>query len=902
MTFRKTACLTTMLMCCSQTAYASYGNNWDDNITFSRFADATTLTSSGFSEVFAAGGTQKIEEYDTIYIGHASIVSEDVLPLVNPRNIVAESSNNNGVMGAGLSADTVVGGTFSLGATMSDLVGSTFDIEAKGNKITLESGSKVHYATGGGAYFSCAPNYCSGAVAHFEGVVSGNSVKAEEGASVDALMGGFAWNDCGGIESFSVQDNTVAATGGTVGVINGGYANSVKAYVCKNTVLLNNIVVESGSTSVLSGTITFQNTIIGGVCAQRQYDYLLPMLWNTTYDEGAHIASENTVIINNSTVDTYVSGGVASGTYKSYKLDRDTVTASGNTVTLSNTEFSGKEINGGYASSHNPYDSGNISVTANENKIVLNGGSYSSEEHSTVITGGFAVSASTTGEYSAEASNNRIELRNGSQGAPVFSEDTLIWGGHAYTETKGSNSNEYTLADGISTGNSLNFYDVKEMKAGNIDDFQVLNYEYHEMRAGDAIMELTGAGAETDGYGSITVTSDAAQATSIANAEVRVLASLSGKDGGEFEIGDEVVLLKNTSGIDAEGISQSVTAAKGVTILYDAYIETNDDNTELLLKSRGKTVNPGTKAIAEGTASGLVLAGALVNTTIDLLRDLSFVNGAVTPFVHTQGSSMRYETGSSINMSTVSLAAGLGYGIETGAGDLGIGAFFEYGKGAYTTSNSFDSRSDINGDGTSWCMGAGMLAKMEFLQTGPGHFYLEGSAHLGTMHNEYDSNDLTDVFGNSAKFDMDSPYFSLHGGLGYVWNFAEGHDLDMYGMYIWTRVQGTDDTLTTSDTFEYDDMDSNRVRFGVRYTYNGSERFSPYVGVAYEHEFSGSCDSKMFGHPVAAPSIEGSSGMGELGLMMKPSEDVPLSINLGVQGYVGQKQGISGNFTMVYEF
>ena len=42
--------------------------------------------------------------------------------------------------------------------------------------------------------------------------------------------------------------------------------------------------------------------------------------------------------------------------------------------------------------------------------------------------------------------------------------------------------------------------------------------------------------------------------------------------------------------------------------------------------------------------------------------------------------------------------------------------------------------------------------------------------------------------------------------------------------------------------------------------------------------------------------------MGELGLMMKPTEGLPLSINLGVQGYVGQKQGVSGSCLVKYEF
>ncbi len=80
------------------------------------------------------------------------------------------------------------------------------------------------------------------------------------------------------------------------------------------------------------------------------------------------------------------------------------------------------------------------------------------------------------------------------------------------------------------------------------------------------------------------------------------------------------------------------------------------------------------------------------------------------------------------------------------------------------------------------------------------------------------------------------------------------------------------------------------------------EHFKLYVGVAFEHEFSGSCESTAYVHLVAAPSFEGSSGMGELGLVMKPSEDLPLSINLGVQGYLGQKQGVSGSCNFMYEF
>ena len=45
--------------------------------------------------------------------------------------------------------------------------------------------------------------------------------------------------------------------------------------------------------------------------------------------------------------------------------------------------------------------------------------------------------------------------------------------------------------------------------------------------------------------------------------------------------------------------------------------------------------------------------------------------------------------------------AAQGKSFATGAGQLSVGAFFEYGKGSYTTHNSFDDRAAIDGDGNS---------------------------------------------------------------------------------------------------------------------------------------------------------------------------------------------------------
>ena len=42
--------------------------------------------------------------------------------------------------------------------------------------------------------------------------------------------------------------------------------------------------------------------------------------------------------------------------------------------------------------------------------------------------------------------------------------------------------------------------------------------------------------------------------------------------------------------------------------------------------------------------------------------------------------------------------------------------------------------------------------------------------------------------------------------------------------------------------------------------------------------------------------------MGELGLAFKPVADSGLSIDLGVQGYTGKREGVSGSFQVKFEF
>ena len=42
--------------------------------------------------------------------------------------------------------------------------------------------------------------------------------------------------------------------------------------------------------------------------------------------------------------------------------------------------------------------------------------------------------------------------------------------------------------------------------------------------------------------------------------------------------------------------------------------------------------------------------------------------------------------------------------------------------------------------------------------------------------------------------------------------------------------------------------------------------------------------------------------LGELGVRLTSSKNLPMSFNLGVQGYVGKREGVTGSLQIKYEF
>lgn len=782
------------------------------------------------------------------------------------------------------------------------VVGSVHGAQVHGNKENMGegyAGASGNIVTVTNAFIGEADNskalyYVEGAYVYAERVQDTYGNKVEISDSV--LTGGHGDEDAkssvraltvfASRDPVSIKDNSVVFKNSKLdGSISGTYISSTDTAEAQDT-----CVEVSGSNirGFVRGNLVY--TTNGDAIAQSREVHVSDsevgeyVMGSFTYVEDGSSAnskaSGNTVTVNKSTIGTMAYGGYARN------LGSGTAETSDNTLKLKGTDVAGP-VAAGYARSEGSGES-----VAKRNILTLQGGKYGDN-----VYGGYAFAARNT----ATAGGNIVTLQGddvSGGGSPSFNpQNTVIWGSRALVGRQ-----EYAP----SSPNTLNIIDAKGMTAANIRNFSTVKYILPNMKAQESVLTLTG-GANNE-------------KTDISNASVSIaVADVRGRNGGEFGFGgdkspenDRIILLKNDNGLTSDGWKQEgeITAREGVSLSFDLAAGTDDTSLYLYRPEtmNDTVVNPQTKALAEGWLAGLTLGiqagnvaadqgiGAMRYAAVRLDRD------GWLPFGVLEGGSLKYDSGSHIDLQSLSLLAGLGRGVSTDLGLLIVGGFFEYGTGSYKTHNTFDTMPSVDGSGNAWYMGGGLLASMDFKKTGDGHFYLEGSAHTGMLHNSFDGDALRDAYGRSAEFDTDTPYYNLHAGLGYLWNITEDHSLDIYGKYYWTRVLGTDETLNTGDHVDFDDITSSRTRLGARYAYQATEHVSTYIGAAWEHEFEGVSDSSVFGYDIDSPKIRGDSGRGEMGLRFTPTDDLPLTVDLGVQGYAGKKEGVTGSLFVQYEF
>lgn len=214
----------------------------------------------------------------------------------------------------------------------------------------------------------------------------------------------------------------------------------------------------------------------------------------------------------------------------------------------------------------------------------------------------------------------------------------------------------------------------------------------------------------------------------------------------------------------------------------------------------GARLAPQAKAPLEGVLANVALgnigADLVAGQGIDQARSAAVARGegpawGIAPFAAITGTCSRYQTGSHVDLSGVAFMTGFAKRVETSMMDILAGVFFEAGFARMDTHNSFSSGPSVDGDGRSSYYGGGLLARLDLKEDLLKGLYLEGSFRYGRLNSQWQSDDLHDaVNGRKAEYDLSTPYYGLHAGLGYVWELTESLTLDVYGKYFWTHTEG----------------------------------------------------------------------------------------------------------------
>ena len=723
---------------------------------------------------------------------------------------------------------------------------TTADSLARNNTLKL-SGGTIDQAFGGTAKTAA-------------GRAIGNRVLMDEGstASVKVVTGGYG---------ATAADNTVEIKAGTISgadfnnqhvAVLGGHSETDNGTASQNYVSVSGGTVSGGviggaakNGTAEKNTVTVADgvTITGAVAGGGSYDFSKPD--NTGDGSGSynvvHIGDDVTlsrrIISGNPDEKQNVQGGQgAAANYNSVSIGASD---------YDHNKYIGMNVGGGYGG------------TANYNTVTLNG---------TVVSGDVTGGRATNGD----AVGNTISLTGGYVMGKIY--------GGVVNATHRSLNNTLAIR-GFNT------------KVGEIDNASVQNLHFY-IPAG-----TTGAVRDTMLY--IKKITDPGKSISGMNIGV----GLAG-NRPTLSVGDTVSLIKtykNDSTADADAVPLTTgdlvnrtEGMQGVSLRYGFDLMKRADN-ELVAKVNSVALNEQTKSLVETRAA----SAALINSGADLLTDSSMnaaieaasvaprtVPGGSNDFnlwAAQGGSSLRLNSGSHVDAKGWNINLGFAKKAAAGRNTITYGPFLEYGRGTY------DSYLDdgTHGDGKTSYFGGGVMAKVQSTSG----TYVEGSLRAGRVKSDYNGN----IAGTNTGYDNSSTYYAAHIGIGQEKELKNGNTIEGYAKYFYAHQGGNTTTLHTGETYEFDSVNSNRIRIGTRYTHKmpGSGAF--YTGLAYEYEFGSEAGASYQGYSTPSPSLKGSTGILELGYRFTPKES-RVSYGVNLMGMTGKRRGITGGVQMTWAF
>lgn len=467
-----------------------------------------------------------------------------------------------------------------------------------------------------------------------------------------------------------------------------------------------------------------------------------------------------------------------------------------------------------------------------------------------------------SGDVSARINNQTIVLDNATVVGGVY--DVSV---KSETSTRGGNDVELTNSRLQLSGTN---------KVGSISGFDTIGLNVTEANKEKAVLTVTDADAGQMEFNGVTI--EIASDDFLESSDTYQLINV---EGGTYTFTDLTVKESHT-------FLETTYMADGKVVLDDGNSLTSEND---LFNNKTVKATESSKTLAES----LLGTVAFINQGAEFIADEGIAAmvdaaklGEVTAFGVMQGGSTHYNTGSYVDVDGVTFMAGAGLRVNP---NWTMAGFVEAGW-----ANSASHVEGTRGDGDHEYFGVGFATRYQT----DGVLYVDGSLRAGRATTEFAGRYGQD----SASYDVKSLYMSAHVGLGALWDLNESLKLDTYARYMVTYLDDDDVSLNNryNDKLELDSTVTHAVRAGARLLGDFNDYASWKVGAAYEHVFDGDAESAVNSFSLDVPSLEGDTGVFELGLRIHPSLESNWAVDLGAKGYVGDREGVTGNMTVRYSF
>lgn len=690
----------------------------------------------------------------------------------------------------------------------------------------------------------------NGGISKGNGEVSDNTViiKGISKIDVNNLIGGSGYGD--------IKNNRVIIS--DMAFIAGDRSSSLSGGSSSSSLVMGNSITVSDKATVPDADLMGGQSISGEVI--KNSAFILGGTVNRVmggYSSGSN-ANENQVIVSQGTVNGYIYGG--------WSGDKN---ANGNHISITGgtigSMIAGYAVNGEADNNVIRIMDGTVQEPAPDSSRNIVGGRGSNADGNQIYLSG--------GQILGNVVGGRID-GNSTETA----DDNLI---QLSGDADVSEANLYGAYSSIGTGNSLVIDNWANHDTQIVQNFNDITFKSVQWENGGTVLNITG---ETE--------LDKLKDTAV-NVNNLVLAN-----NQTLHVNDSMTFIQSSAetglAIDNVNVNEEASFTQGVATVGTLEMQLEGATDNLIGKIVSVERNPQTNIILDSRVAGT----AFVNQGADIAADsmdllMNDHKYGVRTFGAVYGSRSKYDVDSDLKINGWNTILGVGNVHRRDHADLAWGVFYENSTGNYRVMNRFADEF-FRGDGSLVYNGGGAAVRYK---KDSGTYY-EASLRVGTLNSSM-SNAVKDGNGTFYGYDSDSTYWGTHLGIGKLIQNGSG-EWNLYGKYFHTEIEG-DSFVIGGDKFAFDDVTSDRLRLGARYTTDTASNWGVYYGLAWEYEFNG--DSNMKAGQFEAPEkgLQGSTGIAEIGTTWR-SEESPWGADINLKGYTGEREGFSGMVYLTYMF